>query len=231
MQSKKVNAKKIGLTPFLTPFLKKLLFVVLVASIFILSGCSAIMRSTHYEIVPTKKLNRASISDWVEDLTEPTFGVFRPPLYASKHAENYYVFYPIVVEEKGITVGPAFLPIIPFCLFPKSPSVTQRRQKFFIRCWNETQSTMPFPEKIFLIDGDRRFPIRRIRQESNEGLGILYEYQLGDLITNLTTFAISVVLSDEYQISVRYSLRNDTWFAPFFSFNEPSKDLFVRIVE
>ncbi len=209
--------------------MKKTLFIFLLGCVVLLTGCSGIMRNKHYEIIPEKQFYRTTVSDWIEDITEPTFGILRPPLYTQKDNDNYYIFYPVVVEEKGVAIGPAFLPIIPFFIFPEDVSFVKKQNKVFIRCWNESHERMSFPKIVALVDGEKRYLIRRLSQEFDEKLGFLLEYQLPDGMTNLTSFVVNVTLQDERQISAQYNLRRDTWVAPFFSFNEPPIEPFVKI--
>lgn len=66
--------------------MKKLLIV---PFLLILCGCSGIDGRAYYSITPNRNLRKAQTDDWVEDPTEPSFGILRRRKYI-KVATNAY---------------------------------------------------------------------------------------------------------------------------------------------
>jgi hypothetical protein len=179
-----------------------------------LTGCSGISEHKHYEIVPMKSLVKATVHDWVEDLTEPTFGVLRPPLYAFEYNDEFYIFYPILIEEKNISFGPAFL---------DDSEEDKKKNILFIRHYKQGSSGSFHPQRVSVILDGQKITVKEFGREETKETGVLYSYNLNNILKGQEAFQASVELIDGNTISIDFAKRKDLWVAPIFSFNEPPK--------
>lgn len=198
----------------------------------ILCGCSGVSRFEYFEVVPNDPLLKTTVSDSREDLTEPTFGVLSPPVYSLKHKDAFYVFYPVLINGKHLSIDPAFLPVIPAKLFGESTAqVSKDQYVFLMRCHSETKGSIPIPEKIILISNNGNSTNTNLTARSDDIPGELFSCQLDSDITTLTEFTIQVGLTDGDSVSAAYHYKKNLWVAPFFSFNEPPIKPFLEIQE
>jgi hypothetical protein len=198
----------------------------------ILCGCSGVSRFEHFEIVPNENLLQTRVSDSREDLTEPTFGALSPPVYSLRHNESFYTFYPILINGRHLSAGPAFLPVIPVKLFGENAAKASKDQYVFLmRCYSEKNEPIPIPEEVTLITRRDNFTSETLAASSDDVPGDLFSCQLDSSVTNLTTFTAQIRLSDGNSLSAEYRYKKNLWVAPFFSFNEPPIKPFLEIKE
>ncbi len=206
--------------------------IFLTTCLLILCGCSGVSRFEHFEVVPNDNLAQTTVSDSREDLTEPTFGALSPPVYSVKHKNVFYVFYPVLISGRHISIGPAFLPLIPAKVFgEKIATVSEGQYVFLIRCYSETQKLIPIPETVALISDNSNVTKMPLTTDSDDVPGNLFSCQLDPSITNLTTFTVQIILSDGNSLSAQYRYKKNLWVAPIFSFNEPPIKPFLNIKE
>lgn len=94
--------------------MKNLTFVCLIVVSIVSSGCSLVTKGEYLTASFGEQKALVHRADWVTDTApEPSFGHFRPPLKKNSLAGASFVIYPVIVNEKTISFGPAFLPIIP----------------------------------------------------------------------------------------------------------------------
>lgn len=206
--------------------------IILTMCLMILCGCSGVSRFEHFEVVPNDNLLETRVRDSREDLTEPTFGVLSPPVYSLKHRDAFYVFYPILINGRHLSVGPALLPIIPAKLFGENTAnVSKDQYVFLMRCYSEESKPIPTPEKIILVNSNGNSTNTNLTTSNDDIPGDLYSCQLDSSITNLAAFTAQIRLSDGSSLSAEYRYKKNLWVAPFFSFNEPPIEPFLEIKE
>lgn len=205
--------------------MKKLLIV---PFLFLLCGCSGIDSRVYYAISPDKNLCKARTDDWVEDLTELSFGVLSPPLYALKHGDIEYIFHPVLKQAKSAWVGPAFLPVIPMTWLGGHPA-TNDEYKLSIRCYSENGTVVQSPPQLVITDSGTTLSCINTNNENSDVKGILFTYELDPAIGVTNDFTVRLLLPDGPEQTVRYTLTSTLWICPLFSFNEPPKKPFVYI--
>lgn len=91
----------------------------LIFLLVLITGCSSLGKSSHYELVTNQDLVRTYIYDWYEKETSgPSLGVFRPPVYSKKYGAGYFILYPVLIKDHPAYIGPPVLPFIPVSVFP-----------------------------------------------------------------------------------------------------------------
>jgi hypothetical protein len=205
--------------------MKKLLIVPV---LLILCGCSGIDSREYYAISPDKNLCKARTDDWVEDLTEPSFGVLSPPLYALKHGDIEYIFHPILKQAKFASIGPAFLPVIPMTWLGGHPA-TNDEYKLSIRCYSENGTVVQSPPQLMVTDSGTALACITTNNKDSDVKGVLFTYRLDPAIGATNDFNIRLLLPDGEEKTIHYALKNTLWICPVFSFNEPPKKPFVYI--
>ena len=91
-------------------------YISLFSGVLLLSGCSLISTGEYFTVQFEEGALSVNRADWVTDTIEPSFGHFRPPLKQASLGDSEktsIVVYPIIICEKAISFGPAFLPLIP----------------------------------------------------------------------------------------------------------------------
>lgn len=207
--------------------MKKLLII---PFLLLLCGCSGISKTDYYEISPDENLRKARTDDWVEDLTEPSFGVLSPPLYALNHGDTDYIFYPTIKRIRFVSIGPAFLPVIPM---PRKwlgghPGIDDE-YKLSIRCYSENGVLVQSPPRLTISDNNRPLSCVSTNNENSNVKGVLFTYELNPAIGVTNGFNVRLLLPDGSEQTVRYTLKSTLWICPIFSFNEPPKTPFAYI--
>jgi hypothetical protein len=209
--------------------MKKLL---LVPFLLIFCGCSGIDGRAYYSIVPDQNLCKARTDDWVEDLTEPSFGVICPPLYALNHGDTDYIFYPTMKRIRFVSIGPAFLPVIPI---PRKwlgghPG-TNDEYKLSIRCYSESGPVVQSSPNLTITDNGTILSCVNTNNENSDVKGVRFTYELDQAIGTINNFNLRLLLPDGSERTVRYALKRTLWICPLFSFNEPPKKPFIEILK
>lgn len=96
--------------------MRQFLFIFLLGCAVLLSGCSLISKGEYFTADLGGENSLVKRADWLTDTSEPSFGKFRPPLRKVVFGESKktsFIVYPIIVNEKAISFGPLFLPLIP----------------------------------------------------------------------------------------------------------------------
>jgi hypothetical protein len=207
--------------------MKKLL---LVPFLLIFCGCSGIDGRAYYSIVPDQNLCKARTDDWVEDLTEPSFGVLSPPIYALKHGDIEYIFHPVLKQAKFGWVGPPFLPVIPMTWLGEHPA-TNDEYKLSIRCYSENRTIVQSPPHLTIADNGTELSCVNTNNENSDIKGVLFTYELDPAISVTNNFNIHLLLPDDEKKTIHYALKNTLWICPLFSFNEPPKKPFIEILK
>jgi hypothetical protein len=146
----------------------------------------------------------------------------RPPLYAFEYNDEFYIFYPILIEEKNISFGPAFLPIIPGSFLDDSEK-DKKKNILFIRHYKQGSSGSFHPQRVSVILDGQNITVKEFGREETKETGVLYSCNLNNILKGQEAFQASVELIDGNTISVDFAKRKDLWVAPIFSFNEPPK--------
>jgi hypothetical protein len=202
--------------------------ILIVPFLLILCGCSGIDGRAYYAITPDENLCKARTDDWVEDSTEPSFGVLSPPLYALKHGNIEYIFHPVLEQVRFASVGPALLPVIPITWLG-GHHATNDEYKLSIRCYSESGIIIQSPPQLMITDSGTKLSCINTNDENSEVKGVLFTYKLNPTIGATNNFDIRLSLPDGEEKTVHYTLRNTLWICPLFSFNEPPKNPFVYI--
>lgn len=202
--------------------------ILIVPFLLLLCSCSGIDGRAYYSIASDQNLCKARTDDWVEDLTEPSFGVLSPPLYALKYGNIEYIFHPVLKQVRFASVGPALLPVIPITWLGGHPS-TNDEYKLSIRCFSENGTVAQSPPQLMITDSGTTLSCINTNNENSDVKGILFTYRLDQAIGATNNFTLRLLLPDGEEKTIYYVLKNTLWICPFFSFNEPPKKPFVYI--
>jgi hypothetical protein len=197
--------------------------------IFFLSSCSGTVANFYLELNETDDLYRVTVYDWYEkETTGPAFGVYRPPIYAYQYQSEYYIIYPLLVEEGKALFGPPGIPIIPADLGMEG----EDPEYFFrIRHYKEEGVPQTPPTRISLnANGDR--------VESCE-LNIISTTVAGTLSTCRRTYTpeenefveLVLTLADGHEKKFTLKMEEYSMYSPLLSFNSPPPKPEIEITE
>lgn len=177
----------------------------------LLSGCSLVFTGEYLSAQLADDAVSVKREDWLTDSGEPSFGALRPPLkrIVWDESENTStIIYPIIIQERAISFGPAFLPVIPvFDSWQDPPSEYTRK----IRLLYEGADDVATGLKI-TVDGN---PVSTRMHEDDAGNVFIVSDVLN---TQAGKMAVTVTFKDISQ-TFHFETEKTRCFIPFTSFN------------
>ena len=195
--------------------------------LLLVSGCSFYTTNSFYEVGNTSNLLKTEVYDWSETgaIAGISIGHWAPPTYAYKSDVDYYIIYPIKIEEVVTTFGPPIFPIIPLSTFFKS---TNDLNKCLIRYYNENSAGENPPKSMVISHNEEVINTCLLKEVEKDQVGRVFSCHLSPLQNNPKSFSMKLILFDGKEIEVEMTRGNHTEYSLLTSINGPNPKPSIR---
>ena len=185
---------------------------------FFISSCSAAWKSEFLAPIPLEGALEVELYDWETELYGgPSFGHFRPKMYAYKLGDVYCFIYPREITRTGF-IGP---PIIPLGI-KLDEIIPDSNLLFGIRCLDPSKEYSNPPIKMSLFAQNDHQVSCSLIQESEDAVGISYHCSDKIVFPQNSPTKIIVEFTNKQKIEVPLQLVTVKGYSPLFSFNGPN---------
>jgi hypothetical protein len=166
------------------------------------------------------------VYDWSETgaIAGISIGHWAPPTYAYKSGADYYIIYPIKIEEVVTTFGPPVLPIIPLTFEQNTNDLNRCR----IRYYNENETGGNPPKSIVISHKGKTINTCLLEEVEKDEVGRVFSCHLNPLQNDLESFSMELILFDGKEIEVKMIRGNHTEYSPLTSINGPNLKPSIR---
>ncbi len=190
-------------------------------------GCSGVISSTYYEVIDNSALDRAHVYDWYEsETTGPSAGYYRPPIYSYNYNTDYYLIYPILVQQNGGAIGPPVLPIFPI---GATDSTKDEYNLFRIRYYAKQGNGLNPPKSLKVIHDKDNIISYKLKQKSKDKVGTIYTCFVNELPKDMRMFEIEISLYDGHSVLLKMEKKESNMYSPLMSFNGPSPRPWIEV--
>ncbi len=176
--------------------------------VIFLSGCS-IISSCEYLDICDENAVAVSRDDWMVDTSEPSFGFLRPPLKQITLNDISVIVYPIMIEEKAVSFGPALFPIIPVFEGIQDPESIYKNKIRLL--YNGEKKKV---ENLELIVNGKKESMQLIVDSPNK------IWIVSDVVKTKDNKMEVTIIFNEKSSSLHFIKMKTYCFVPFASFND-----------
>ena len=193
-------------------------YALLIILLIFVSSCSAVWESNFLVPTPVAGALDVEIYDWETELYGgPSFGHFRPAIYAYKLGDAYFCIYPREISRSG-SIGP---PIVPLGI-DLEKIVRNKKILFGFRLIDTTNVYLTSPIRMSLYSQNDHQISCNLVQEAKDVVGIMYQCSEEKEFPANHPTRILVEFSNEKTIEIPLKLVKIAGYSPLFSFNGPN---------
>ena len=190
----------------------------IIISMLFITSCSAAWKSEFLTPIPLDGALEVDLYDWETELYGgPSFGHYRPKMYAYKLGDVYYFIYPREITRTG-SIGP---PIIPLGI-KLDEIIPDANLLFKIRYLDPSNKYSDPPIKMSLFTKNDHQVSCNLIQEAKDAVGISYHCSEKIIFPQSSPTRILVEFNNKQKIDVPLKLVAIGGYSPLFSFNGPN---------
>lgn len=198
--------------------MKKLIILILLC---LKAGCSVILSNDYFAYSENDQLQRVHLHDWVEHEPGPSIGGYRPPIYANKYEEQYYILYPILAESGSAAIGPPLIPIIPIENITDKKNLDSSYNYIKIRHYEKNSKNKIKPKSLRVYENDLMVRSCSMILESQDSIGPTYSCLIRSLDEQTDSIVIQLELENGHNEIFNLKRKSQSMYHPMSAINGP----------